>query len=155
MAGCIRQREKGMSAENEALIRRWFEEVWNQKKAEAIDAMLAPDVVAHGLGEGGGPVHGREGFKAVHTAFVGAIPDIHITVDEIISAGDLVATHFTCRGTHTGDHLGFAATGKPVIFPGMVLSRIRDGQIIGGWNVVDFLSLLQQTGKVPPKMSEI
>jgi steroid delta-isomerase-like uncharacterized protein len=144
-----------MSAEYEALVRRWFDEVWNQGKSETIDELLAADALAHGLGDDGVALRGPEGFKALHTAFLSAIPDLHITVDEVVCAGDLTAAHITCRGTHTGDGLGFPATGKPVVFTGMTLTRFRDGKIVEGWNAINFLSMLQQMGKVPDRMSAL
>jgi steroid delta-isomerase-like uncharacterized protein len=144
-----------MSTENEALVRRWFEEVWNQGKQEAIDTLLSEDAIAHSMGEGGADLTGREGFKAIQSVFCGAFPDLHVDVDQVIASGDLVATHITCTGTHLGNHLGFAATGKPVRFTGMTLVRIRNGWLVEGWNLIDFLSMLQQIGKIPPKMSEI
>lgn len=138
-----------MSVENEALVRRWFDEVWNQKRADVIDVLFAPDGVAHGLADGGTDLHGPEGFKAAHTVFCQAFPDLHITVDHTVSNGDEVATRFTCRGTHGGDLFGIPATNRPVIFTGITITRFRKGQIVEGWNKIDFLSMLQQVGAVP------
>ena len=129
-----------------ALARRWFEEVWNQGRAEAIDEMFAEDGIAHGLAQGGGNLRGAEGFKAFHAQFRGAFPDIRITVEDVIQEGDQSAVRFACTGTHRGDHLGVPATGRRVSFTGMSFTRWRNGQIVEGWNNVDFQSVLEEVG---------
>ena len=138
--------------QNAAVMHRWFEELWNQKREETIDALLSDDVVAHGLADGGTPLHGREGFRQVYRFYVGAFPDIKFHVDDVVAEGDLVATRFTITATHAGPNLGFAATNRPVTFGGMTLARVKDGKIVEGWNTVDLLGMLQQLG-VAPKVS--
>lgn len=140
--------------ENAALVHRWFEEVWNKHRADAIDELLSPDTVAHGLGEGGADLHGREGFKQFHAQLTGAFPDIHITVHEVICEGDLAAARFSGTGTHHGDHLGAPATGKAVTFTGMSFTRWRDGQITEGWNNADIAGILTQVGLLGPVSPE-
>src|SRR5436309_2336626 len=116
-----------MSAETEALTRRWFEEVWNKGRADAIDELMAPDSIAHGLGDPDQQVRGPAAFKLFHAKFKGAFPDIRITVEEMISDGDRVAVRFTCRATHGGDHLGVTATQKPVSFTAMSFVHWKNG----------------------------
>lgn len=135
---------------NETLVRRWFEDVWNQKRPEVIDELLSPDCIARGMGPNGTDLHGPEGFKSAHTLFAGAFPDLHITLDEVVAARDLVATHFTCRATHSGDNMGVPATGRPVVFSGMTMARIQNGRVVEGWNVIDLLSVMQQIQAVAP-----
>ena len=142
-----------MAISNEALTRRWFEEVWNQGRAEAIDELMAPDGIAHGLGSGEDDLRGPEGFKTFHARFKGAFPDIKITVEDIISAGNKVAVRFTCRATHAGDHLGVAPTHRKVAFEAMSFVRWREGQIVEGWNSVDMLGMLQQIDAVESKLA--
>src|SRR5262245_40499679 len=98
-----------MSKANEALVRRWFEQVWNNGRQEAIDELFVSDGVAHGLATD--QLHGPEGFRTFYQQFMGAFPDIQISIDDIISSGDRVAVRFTIRATHHGDHLGVPATG--------------------------------------------
>jgi len=140
-----------MSVENEALLRRWFEEVWNKGRTEAVDEMMAVDAIAHGLGDT--QVVGPAAFKGFHAKFKGAFPDIKISVDDILSQGDKVAVRFTIRATHQGDHLGVPATGREVSFPAMSLVRCKDGQIAEGWNLVDMLAMMQQIGAVESKVA--
>lgn len=142
-----------MSEENKALIRRWFEEVWNNGREEAIDEMLAADGVAHGLGEPGDVLRGAEGFRPLFHTFRGAFPDIHVTVEDTVAEGDKVAARCTVRGSHRGDHLGIAATDGPTEFSGICIVRVRDGQIVEAWNNFDFQTMYRQLGAhqaVPP-----
>jgi steroid delta-isomerase-like uncharacterized protein len=134
-----------MSAENKALVQRWFEEVWNQGRASAVDELLASDGVVHGLGS---DLRGPADFKLFHAAYRSAFPDITIQVDEVVSEGDIVAARWSGTGTHRGDSLGFMATSKRAQFNGMVFVRIRAGKIVEGWNNFDQLGMLQQLGVV-------
>ncbi len=136
-----------MSEENKALIRRWFEEVWNKQRAEAIDEMIAPDCVIHGLAdEQGNPIEGPANFKSFHQMFRGAFPDIYVTVEDAIAEGDLVAARCSVRGQHLGDSLGIAASRAPVDFTGMVFLRVKDGRFVEAWNNFDFLAMNKQIG---------
>src|SRR6266478_3883071 len=128
-----------MSEQNKALIRRWFEEVWNHGRADAISEMLAADAVVHGLSDdAANPLRGPAGFLPFHTQFRQAFPDIEVVVEDQIAEGDRVATRCSVRGKHTGHSLGFAATQAPVEFTGVTITRIKDGKIVEAWNHFDF-----------------
>ena len=136
-----------MSEENKALMRRWFEEVWNNGSVNAIDELMGEDCLAHGLeDEEGNPIRGPRGFKPFHARFRGAFPEITVIVEDILAEGDKVAARISVRGKHTGDHLGFAASQASVDFAGMVIVRIKDSKIVEAWNNIDFLSMNQQIG---------
>ena len=135
--------------ENKALLRRWFEEVWNQGRAEAIPELLAEDGIAHGLSEDASqPLRGPAGFLPFHAQFREAFPNIEVVVEDQIAEGDLVATRCSVRGKHTGDSLGFKATQAPVEFTGMVITRIKDGKIVEAWNNFDFMKMYRQLGAI-------
>jgi steroid delta-isomerase-like uncharacterized protein len=141
--------EQSALAENKALIRRWFEQVWNRGRADAIDEMWAADAVAHGVSDGPGKtMKGPADFKPFHSIFRGAFPDLEVSVEDAIAEGDMVAARCRVRGRHTGDHLGVAATGAPVEFTGMVFARIKDGKLVEAWNNFDFLAMNKQIGIV-------
>ena len=136
-----------MSKENEALVRRWFEEVWNKGRAEAIDEMFAEEGVAHGLAdETGAPLRGPANFRVFHSRFREAFPGVEVVVEDTISEGDKVAARCTVRARHEGNTLGFDATGRAVEFTGMTFSRVRGGKIVEAWNNFDFMSMYQQLG---------
>ena len=133
------------TSDNASLIRRWFDEVWNRGRAEAIDEMFAEEGVAHGLtDESGAELRGPAHFKTFHSRFREAFPDIEVVVEDTVSEGDKVAARCTVRGRHRGDSLGFKATDSPVEFTGMSFVRIADGKIVEAWNNFDFMSMFQQ-----------
>jgi len=132
---------------NKALIRRWFEEVWNKGRADAINEMFAVDGIAHGLSEDPAkPLRGPGGFLPFHGQFREAFPNIEVVVEDQVAEGDMVATRCTVRGKHQGDSLGFKATNSPVEFTGMTITRIRDGKIVEAWNNFDFMKMYRQLG---------
>ena len=135
------------SVDLKAFIRRWFEEVWNKGREEAIDEMFAEDGVAYGLAdETGAPLRGASGFKPFFRNFRGAFPNIEVIVEDTVAEGDKVAARCTVRATHAGDNLGFAATQKPMDITGITIVRVRDGQIVEAWNNFDFMGMHQQLG---------
>ena len=135
-----------MSQENKQLVRRWFEEVWNQGRVDAIDEMFAADGLAYGLTENPSEALGPSSFRDLHTTLRGAFPDMIITVDDMIAEGDKVAARCSVRGRHQGDHLGIAATDTPVDFTGIAIVRISDGKIVEAWNNFDFMRMNKQIG---------
>lgn len=122
---------------NEQLVRRFFEEVWNKKNAAAVEEFLAPDCVGYGLPDPDAVLHGPEEFKAVYSMFIGAFPDVEITVHDVIAAGDRVAVRWSSLGTHLGPHLGFPPSGKTVPLDGATIGIVRDGKIVQAWNMMD------------------
>jgi steroid delta-isomerase-like uncharacterized protein len=134
-----------MSEANKHIVRRWFEEVWNQGRAQTIDDLLDQDAVLHGLGD---TMRGPGAFKPFHAAYREALPDVQIRIEELIAEGDMVAVRWTAAGTHRGNSLGFAATQKRAEFGGMGIVRVRNGRIVEGWNNFDQLGMFRQLGVV-------
>ena len=96
-------------------------------------------------GESKGPQGTRELIEGYRTAF----PDIKITVEEQIAEGDLVATRWTAKGTHKGELMGIAPTGKESTVTGVTIDKIKDGKIVESWNNWDTLGMMQQLGVIP------
>jgi steroid delta-isomerase-like uncharacterized protein len=135
------------SGDLKAFMRRWFEEVWNKGREEAIDEMFADDGIAYGLAdETGALLRGPNDFKPFFRNFRGAFPDIEVIVEDIIAEGDKVAARCRVRATHAGDSLGFAATKRPMEITGITFVRVRDGKIVEAWNNFDFMGMFQQLG---------
>ena len=135
-----------MSAENKILVRRWFEEVWNQQKKESIAKMFAADGQAHGLASDGGPLRGPQAFETFHHAFLSAFPDLKVEVEDVIAEGDKVAIRWRASGTLRGDGLGVKPTGRSMAITGISMVRVRDGLIVDGWNNFDVLGMHRQVG---------
>lgn len=129
----------------ETFLHRWFEEVWNKGREEAIFEMFHEDGIAHGLtDENGNELRGNANFAAFYKNFRAAFPDIHITVEETVKEGEKIAVLCKVTGTHDGDGIGFAATNKPVEFYGLCMVKMRDGKIAEAWNEFDFMKMFQQ-----------
>jgi steroid delta-isomerase-like uncharacterized protein len=134
----------------DAVVRTWFEEVWNQGKEATIDRLYASDCVVHGLVTAdGSPMRGPAAFKPFYRRFRTALPDMHIEVERTLTENDMVTAYCHVTGSHKGDGLGIPSSGKSVEFWGIVIARIRNGQIAEAWNVFDFLSMYQQMGALP------
>ena len=136
-----------MSEENEAVVRRAFDEV-AMGDMTAVDEIIAPEFVRHDLA-GGREAHGPDGVKRLIAALRSAFPDIQTTVDDVISGGDRVVVRFTARGTHRGQFQGIAATGLEATWTGINIYRVADGQIQETWQLADGLGLLRQLGAAP------
>lgn len=138
-----------MNEQNEALIRRWFDEVWNNKNEAAIDEMLADDVEAYGLVDGrGNPVTNKETFMGIWHQFTEVYPDLHVEVEDTLSDGDRAMARCRVTGTHRGSGFGFPATGTEVNFTGVLTVEVKDGKIIKAWNEFNFMTMFQQLGAV-------
>jgi steroid delta-isomerase-like uncharacterized protein len=131
---------------NEEIVRRWVE-VWNEQNLDAVDDLLAPDFVRHDPNspEVRGPAAERQFIELYLTAF----PDLHFTIEELVSNGDTVAVRLTAVGTQRGELLGLPPTGKTVRIAVMEMYRIADGRIAEQWVVMDALGLLKQLGALP------
>jgi predicted ester cyclase len=135
-----------MSAAPDAIMRQWFQEVWNERREEAIDRLMAPDAKIHGLGDG--LIVGPSEFKPFYRTMCAAFGDFSVVVMQTVVQGDRVAALCHVRARHVGDALGGAATGRTVDFWGTTIGRIVDGRIVEGWNTFDFLKMYQQVGWV-------
>ncbi len=135
-----------MSAENKELIRRLFDEALNKHNPAAADPFVAANYVGH---LGGQEVSGLDGWKQFISGYFTAFPDAHYTVEEMVAEGDRVVTRWTGRGTHKGDLMGIAPTGRQVTVPGMGVSRIAGGKVVEEWEFWDALGMFQQLGVIP------
>jgi steroid delta-isomerase-like uncharacterized protein len=131
-------------ADNAALARRWFEEVWNQNRQQTIHELGSPDVILHGLGEDGRPRVGLDHFKDFFRLFRESLSDIRVTVHDVIAQGDQTATRLTLEGIHAGHGFGIPSTGRAVKITGIVWVRWQDGKVAEGWNEFDAAGLMKQ-----------
>ncbi len=134
-----------MSAENEALVRRFFEEFCNQRRGEVADEIVASNYVSHG--PQAPPAEGVEGVKARVGVYQDSVAG-HWNVEELFSAGDRVVARWTGTGKHEGELMGVNPTGLPIEVDAISIFRIADGKIAEEWTVWDALGLLQQVGAV-------
>lgn len=135
-----------MSAENEAVVRRFYEQMCNERKNELAAELFTDDHAFHDpqiqIGRGPAAVAGA---VAVYQEGV----DGHWTIEEMFSSGDRVTVRWTGSGTHVGEVNGIPPTGKPIRVDAISVHRLADGKIAETWEVWDTLGFLQQVGVVP------
>jgi len=136
-----------MSEENKALMHRVYEEGFSQNNLDVLDELIASDFTDHNPNPGQGP--GLEGLKqfisSMHTVLYGLQND----VEDMVAEGDKIAARLRISGTHQGEFLGIAPTGKQVTFTGIDILRIAEGKVMEHWGNVDELGMLQQLGAIP------
>jgi len=138
--------------QNKKIVKRFIEEMWNQRKFEAADELLAADCVTHQLRSGEDPAgvpRSPESVKREASGWLRGFPDLEFVLEQMIAAGDRVVSHCTMRGTHSGVWMGIAPTGRKVSVPVITIHRIAGGKIAEDWVLVGSLMLFQQLGLVP------
>jgi predicted ester cyclase len=116
---------------NKALLRRFYEELWSKGNLEAIPELVAENFVDHHPLPGAPP--GREGLAALVTTRRTAFPDMREICEDLIAEGDKVVGRFTMRGTHSGESMGFAPTGRRVTMSEIDIVRVAGGKIAEFW----------------------
>jgi steroid delta-isomerase-like uncharacterized protein len=111
---------------------------------ESLDELMAQDIVDHNPMPN--QAAGRDGFKQWMAMARAAYPDLQGTVEDLIAEGDRVAARTTWRGTHDGEFIGVAPTGKSVSFSAFHLVRFSQDRAVEWWGTADLLGALQQIG---------
>jgi steroid delta-isomerase-like uncharacterized protein len=138
------------------LIRLWFAEVWNNRRVDMIDEVVAENWRSHGL-----PVatlaemSARDAFRSLQQSYLAAFPDITFTVSQIHGEGDMASAHCVVTGTHTGDGLGFPATGRAINVTGNVMVRCQNGRVAESWESWNIHEMHAQLGLVTVPSSEM
>ena len=131
--------------ENKALVRRFYEQVWNRGNVHVAAEVFAEDYVRHDL-RPSEALPGPTGQANIATDFRAAFPDLHMELELILAEGDLVAARWTTEGTNSGAWAGRPPTGKRARFSGVNIFRISGGKVVELWNHRDDLGLMQQIG---------
>ena len=124
------------------LVERLHAELFASGDLATLDRFFAPDVVSHNMPPGF-PA-GIEGVRRFFETFRTAFPDVSVRVDEVVAEGDRAAVATTIEGTHDGELLGFAPTGRRVSVTGIDLVLVRDGRIVEHRGLTDTVGLLRQ-----------
>lgn len=136
----------GAAHDPATIARRWFEEVWNQRRDDTIDELMSDDSQGH---VEGGDVRGRDAFREMRATFLAALPDVHIEVEDVVAQNDRAAVRWRAVGTHAGDGFGFPATRQQVHFRGTTWLTIREGRIVEGWDTWNLGGLLESLRSAP------
>lgn len=145
---------------NETVVRRWVEEMWNAADRSLCDDLIAERFIEHARapfsedepGEGDGPAMMRSAMDWL----LGQFPDLSMSVEAIVSDGDIVATRVRSEGTNTGPLNGvLPPTGKRFSSEQSHWFRLEGGKIVEHWATRDDLTVMVQLGMVggPPRSS--
>jgi steroid delta-isomerase-like uncharacterized protein len=129
-----------------SIVRRWVEEGWNQGNLGLVDELYAPDYVLHGNGT---DTPGSDGFKQFVAGFRAAVPDLHVTIEDLFAAGDRVVWRFIFGGTQTAELMGIPSKGQSFRVGGIVVSRFEGDRWTEDHVVWDALGMLKQLGALP------
>jgi len=146
-----------VSEENKALLRRFYDEFFNGGNLDVANEIIAPDCPLYFALYFGSTFMGTgpEAFKQTRTMMHAGFPDLHWTIEEMVAEGEKVAERLSARGTHEGEFMGVAPTGKRVEFQGQAIFHISKGKVLECRVMPDMLSLMQQIGAVlAPEQSE-
>ena len=125
--------------ENKSLVRRWID-VYNTHNLDAFDAFIAPDYFDHTNNVD------REGLRQLFTMGFTGFHDWHETIEDIIAEGYKVWIRLSYTGTHTGEFMGVAPTGKKVTMTGVDIYRVENGKLVEYRQVLDQLDFLKKLG---------
>jgi steroid delta-isomerase-like uncharacterized protein len=135
--------------ENEALVRRYYEDAYNGRNPEIVDELLSDDFVRHNVAyPQRDQAPGTADDIARVEAYLAIFPDVRITFEDLYSAGDTVISSQVWTGTQEGPfpQWGAPATGRRMSRESIVIWRVECGRIAENWIVQDNLTMLRQLG---------
>jgi steroid delta-isomerase-like uncharacterized protein len=127
---------------NAALVRRLHDALLSERDVDVLDRFFATGFVSHNNPPGFPP--GVAGVKQFFAMFRDAFPDAAVAIDELVAEGDRVAVATTLTGTHEGELMGMAPTGRSIAVTGIDIVRIEDGQIVEHRGLTDIIGLMRQ-----------
>jgi predicted ester cyclase len=116
--------------------------------AKVTDELVAPDVLIHMPLPVEAP-RAHEAFRQLWAMLLRGLPDLHLTIEDLIAEGDKVVMRASVTGTHQGQYMGVQPTGKSIIYNEIFIWRFVGGRIAEMWGVVDIFSQLKQLGVIP------
>jgi steroid delta-isomerase-like uncharacterized protein len=130
-------------ADNSKIARGVMEELFSKGKLDFVDQNFDPSFKGHEtlLGR-----YGRDDIKKHVQMYRSAFPDLNVTIDDIVAAGDKVLLRWTCKGSHKGTFVGKPATGKSITADGLTVMIFRSGKIVEEWTHWGALKVLQELG---------
>jgi predicted ester cyclase len=124
------------------LVERFHTELLAARDPAVVDAFFGEGFESHNMPPGFPP--GRDGVKRFFSMFRDAFPDVTVEIDELVADGDRVAVATTFTGTHQGELMGMAPTGRRVSVTGIDIVRVHDGAIVEHRGLTDIVGLMRQ-----------
>ena len=131
--------------DNKALVRGFYEEVWDRGNTDFAAEVFAEDYVRHDF-RATQALRGPAGQKKIADDFRAAFPDLRVTVDLVVGEGDFVVGRWTASGTHLGPWGALEPTGRRATFSAANIFRFENGLVAEIWNHRDDLGLMEQVG---------
>jgi steroid delta-isomerase-like uncharacterized protein len=128
--------------QNKRLVRRLYDELFFKWNFAVVEDLISPDFIGHEMPPG--MPRGPEGIRQFYGGIRAGLPDVQLTVEDMIGERDKVVVRWRARATHRGVFLGVPATGKAVSFTGVAIYRLSKGKIVERWVEVDLLGLSEQ-----------
>jgi predicted ester cyclase len=125
-----------------------FADIMSSHDVSRLDEIKAPDYVNHNAFA----EPGLEGSKKVLGAIIAGVPDLKVTAEDVfVSAdGSRVVGRYRYEGTHTGNLLGYSATGNPFVMRSIDIWRVENGRFVEHWDELNTLGVFIQMGAVQP-----
>ncbi|MCL7453342.1 MAG: ester cyclase [Anaerolineae bacterium] len=120
--------------ENKRIVRELVEEVWSKHQLEKVGEFITGELLDEAV------EHTRQ--------FLGAFPDVQVTIQDLIAEGDKVVARLLATGTHTGPFAGRPPTGRRVTIASFRMYRLTNGKVVESWAMQDRLGLMEQLGFV-------
>ena len=139
------------------IIKRFVEELWNDRRFEVAEEIFSEDCVTHQLrsGELAEPVRrGPDAMKEHMSGWIKSFPDLRFKIEQMIAERDCVVSHLVMEGTHRGAWMGISPSGKRLHIRMITIHRIANNKIAEDWVLVESLGFFQQLG-VLPGMAEL
>src|SRR6476646_5994302 len=137
-----------VSGEAKAVVRRNTEEVQGKGNFDVFEELFDEDFVDHTPQPNMTP--DKPGVCSLYKALRAAFPDFHAVIHWQTADGEIVTTFKTYHGTHKGEFLGVAPTGRKIHFDTVDAMRVHNGKITEHWGVANLFSLMQQLGAIAP-----
>lgn len=129
-----------MLESNKALVRRYYEEVFNQRRLETFDDLADAAFVSN--------ISGNRSinlsiYKQALAASLTAIPDLKVNIEDQIAEGDKVVTRWTAHGTPITNFAGIAPSGKAITVTAIHIHRVHNGKLIEHWEAINLHAIVQ------------
>ncbi len=138
-----------MSTKNKHIVRRLYEEVWNERKLDVVDELISPSHALHDPNVSGSQI-GPDAYKQQVARFTTAFPDLHFAIEDIFSEKDKLVVSWMISGTHKGEYEGIPPTDKEISVDGITINYLANGKILDSYVSWDALGLMRQLGHAPP-----
>jgi steroid delta-isomerase-like uncharacterized protein len=129
----------------EDTLTRLYEDVWNGANPDTVDELVHEEYLIHDR-DLAAEMQGPELYKALASGTRDVFPDMTITIEDMVTAGEKIALRWTMTGTHQGTMFGVESTGRQVELMAIEINRFKDGKLIETWTQSDQLGLMHQLG---------